>query len=138
MKYIGLDLGSKTLGIATSDKNGIIASGYTTIRFEENKYEVLLPQIKEIIESQKVDKIVLGFPKNMNNSIGQRAEITLAFKEKLEDYLKQEIILEDERRTTIQANNLLISADLSRKKRKKVVDKLAATFILQNYLDRKK
>ena len=94
-------------------------------------------EIKEIVESQDVDKIILGFPKNMNNTIGERAEETIVFKENLEKFLDKEIILEDERMTTKVAEDILIKADLSRKKRKKVIDGLAATVILQSYLDRK-
>lgn len=138
MRHLGLDLGTKTLGMALSDKTGLIASTYKTINFEEHQYDQLLPEIKKIVELEHIDKIVLGLPKNMNNSLGERANITLDFKTKLELYLDKEIILEDERRTTIMANNVLISADLSRKKRKKIVDKVAAVFILQSYLDRKR
>lgn len=136
MRALGLDLGTKTLGMAMSDKLGLIASTYNTIFFNDGAYDELLEPVRDIVEKEKVDVIVLGFPKNMNNSIGQRAEETLAFKEKLESYLGREIILEDERWTSVQANNLLIKADMSRKKRKKTVDKVAATFILQAYLDR--
>ncbi|MDD4298411.1 MAG: Holliday junction resolvase RuvX [Bacilli bacterium] len=136
MRALGLDLGTKTLGIAISDKLGLIASAYKTIFFNEGSYDELLEPIKEIVESENVETIVLGFPKNMNNTIGARAEETLVFKQKLESFLNQEVILEDERWTSIQANNLLIKADMSRKKRKKSIDKLAATFILQAYLDK--
>ena len=138
MKYLGLDLGTKTLGIAISDRVGVVATGYETIKFEENQYDDLLPEVKDIVSKEKIDRIVLGFPKNMDNTIGERAEKTLQFKEKLENHLNMEVILEDERWTTLQANNILIAADLSRKKRKKVIDKVAATVILQSYLDRKK
>jgi putative Holliday junction resolvase len=137
MRSLGLDLGTKTLGIAISDKLGLIASSYKTIFFNEGVYDELLEPIKEIVNIESIDNIVLGFPKNMNNTIGPRATETLAFKERLETFLNKEIILEDERWTSVQANNLLIKADMSRKKRKKTVDKLAATFILQAYLDRK-
>lgn len=136
MRALGLDLGTKTLGIAISDKLGLIASAYKTIFFNEGSYDELLEPIKEIVESENVETIVLGFPKNMNNTIGARAEETLVFKQKLESFLNQEVILEDERWTSVQANNLLIKADVSRKKRKKSIDKLAATFILQAYLDK--
>lgn len=136
MRALGLDLGTKTLGIAISDKLGLIASAYKTIFFNEGSYDELLEPIKEIVESENVETIVLGFPKNMNNTIGARAEETLVFKQKLESFLNQEVILEDERWTSVQANNLLIKADMSRKKRKKSIDKLAATFILQAYLDK--
>jgi putative Holliday junction resolvase len=136
MRSLGLDLGTKTLGIAMSDKLGLIASTYKTIFFNEGQYDELLQPIKEIVEQNNIENIVLGFPKNMNNTIGTRAEVTLAFKEKLELFLNRSIILEDERWTSVQANNLLIKADMSREKRKKAVDKLAATFILQAYLDK--
>ncbi|HHX16940.1 MAG TPA: Holliday junction resolvase RuvX [Mollicutes bacterium] len=136
MKSIGLDLGTKTLGIAISDKTGLIASSYKTIFFNEGEYDELLNPIKDIIEKEEVENVVLGLPKNMNNTLGPRAIETLEFKQKLEDFLGKNIILEDERWTTVQANNLLIKADMSRKKRKKSVDKLAATFILQSYLDK--
>ena len=137
MRYIGLDLGSKTLGISISDKSGTIASAFKTIRFKENNYEELLEPLKNIVDDNGVEKIVLGFPKNMNNTIGDKALKTIEFKELLESYLNKEIILEDERWTTKQANRLLIEADLSRKKRKKVIDGLAANVILQSYLDSK-
>ena len=136
MRSLGLDLGTKTLGIAISDKTGLIASAYKTIFFNEGNYDELLEPLKEIIEKEDIKNIVLGLPKNMNNTIGSRATETLSFKEKLESYLGKEIILIDERWTSIQANNLLIKADMSRQKRKKAVDKLAATFILQAYLDK--
>ena len=115
MRYIGLDLGTKTLGISLS--NGVIASNYMTIRHNED-YDYLVCEVKKIVEEKKVDKIVLGFPKNMNNTIGERANITLSFKEKLEKETNKEVILEDERLTSCVANQVLIQADTSRKKRK--------------------
>jgi putative Holliday junction resolvase len=136
MRSLGLDLGTKTLGIAISDKIGLIASAYNTIFFKEGAYDELLEPIKDIIQKENIENVILGFPKNMNNTIGTRAAETLIFKEKLEAYLGKEIILVDERWTSVQANNLLIKADMSREKRKKAVDKLAATFILQAYLDK--
>lgn len=136
MRSIGLDLGTKTLGIAISDKIGLIASAYKTIFFNEGAYDELLEPIKEIVTKENVENIVLGLPKNMNNTIGARASETLVFKDKLESFLGREVIMIDERWTSVQANNLLIQADMSRKKRKKTVDKLAATFILQAYLDK--
>ena len=135
MRYLGLDLGTKTLGIALSDKLGIVASFYKSIRYEDEKE--LFKEIKSIVEKECVDKIVLGLPKNMNNSLGFRAEETIAFKEKLEKEIDKEIILEDERLTTVVAQKTLIDADLSRKKRKKVGDGVSAVIILQSYLDRK-
>ena len=138
MRYLGLDLGSKTLGIATSDLTETIATTLTTLRFEDEDYDSLIEPLKEIIEQENIDKIVLGLPKNMDNSIGERAEITLIFKEKLEKEIGLEVVLEDERLTSVISNQILIQADVSRKKRKKKVDGIAAQLILQSYLDRKK
>lgn len=137
MKYLGLDLGAKTLGMAISDRSGTIATGYNTIVFTENKYEELYPLIKEVITNEQITKIVLGLPKNMDGSIGERAKIVMMFKQKLESYTGLEVILEDERWTTKSANKVLLAANLSRKKRKEKIDKVAATIILQSYLDRK-
>lgn len=134
MRYIGLDLGTKTLGISLS--TGIIATNYTTLRHNED-YDYLVGEVKKIIKEKQIDKIVLGFPKNMNNTIGERAKITLDFKAKLEKATGLEVIMEDERLTSVVANNLLINADTSRKKRKEKVDGVASVIILQSYLDRK-
>jgi len=134
MRYIGLDLGTKTLGISLS--NGIVATNYTTLRHNED-YDYLANEIKKIVEEKKVDVIVLGFPKNMNNTIGERAKITLEFKEKLENLTKKEVILEDERLTSVVAQKVLISEDTRREKRKERVDGVASSIILQSYLDRK-
>lgn len=136
MRYIGLDLGSRTLGVSLSDKDGIIASSYTIIRHEE-EYERLVSEVKKIILEKGVDKIVLGLPKNMNGTIGFKGELSYKFKEMLEKSTNKEVILEDERLSTKEATNLLIKNDTSRKKRKKVIDSVAATIILQSYLDRK-
>ena len=137
MKYMGLDLGSKTLGVSISDITGTIANVLTTLRFKNEDYDSLLEPLSDIIRDNNVSKIVLGYPKNMDNTIGERTMITLEFKKKLEDFFKLEVILDDERLTSVISNNVLIEADLSRKKRKKRVDGLAAVIILQNYLDRK-
>jgi len=137
MRYIGLDLGTKTCGVAISDKLGMIASFYKTLFFNEEEYESLILPIKDIIDEYKIDTIVLGFPKNMNNSIGFAGERSLSFKKLLEEELKKEVILEDERLSSVEANNIMIKSDVSRNKRKKKVDGLAATIILQRYLDRK-
>ena len=135
MKYLGLDLGAKSLGLALSDRTGTIATFYKSIRYEdENK---LIEELKEIITNENVEKLVLGFPKNMDNSVGFRGEETICFKEKLEKEINQEIILQDERLSTRLAENVLINADLSRKKRKKVIDGVSAVVILQSYLDKK-
>ena len=136
MRYLGLDLGTKTLGLALSDQLGMIATSYKILRHNED-YNSLIPMLKEEIEANDVKALVLGLPKNMNNSIGERGEIALKFKEKLESAFNLPVYMQDERLTTRQAENLLISNDTSRKKRKKVIDSLAATIILQSYLDRR-
>lgn len=136
MKYLGLDLGSRTLGIAVSDGTGLIASSYKTIRHNE-EYDRLLDEVKAIVEELNIEAIVLGFPKNMNNTIGPKGELSLSFKEKLEKTLDIPIHLQDERLTTKSATDMLIMGNVSRKDRKKVVDSLAATIILQSYLDRR-
>lgn len=138
MKYLGLDLGTRTLGLSISDLTHTIASTYKTIRYEENDYDFLLEELKKIIEQEKIEKLVLGLPKNMNNTIGESAERCLNFKEKLEKNLNIEVEMQDERLTTVEAHNYMIEANMSRKKRKQKVDSLAANIILQTYLDRKK
>ena len=137
MKYLGLDLGSRTLGVAVSDVTGTIATSYTVIRHNE-EYDRLLEEIEKIVIDEKISKIVLGFPKNMNNTIGPKGELSLEFKKKLEEKLGIEVFLQDERLTTKEAENMLIKNNTRRDKRKKVIDKLAATIILQSFLDREK
>ena len=136
MRYLGLDLGTKTLGIAISDKTNIIASVYKTLYFEDEDYNSLIMPLKEIIEKEEISTLVLGLPKNMNNTLGDRALVTLDFKKMLEDELHIEVIMEDERLTSVISNNVLIEANVSRKKRKKKVDGMAAVIILQGYLDK--
>ena len=138
MRYLGFDLGTRTLGISISDITGTIASAYKTIHFGEKEYDSILPEIGDVIKEFNIDKIVLGLPKNMNNTLGSRCEETLLFKDKLEEKIDIEVIMQDERLTTIEATHYMISADMSRKKRKKKIDSLAANIILQTYLDRKK
>ena len=135
MRYLGLDLGSRTLGIAVSE-TGLIASNYKTIRHEE-EYDRLLDEVKALVEELKIDTVVLGFPKNMNNTIGPKGELSLDFKEKLEKIINIPVVLQDERLSTKSALDALIKGNVSRKDRKKVVDSVAATIILQTYLDRR-
>lgn len=137
MRYLGLDLGSKTLGVALSDTTNTIASSLKTIFFKEDDYNSLIEPIRELVNEYNISKIVLGLPKNMNNTLGPRAELSYSFKKLLEDNLNIEVILEDERLTTVISNNIMIKADMSRKKRKKKVDSIAASLILQSYLDRR-
>lgn len=134
MKIIGLDLGSRTLGVAISDPSGLLASPIEIHRYREGDYDAALKRVLELAEENRTNKIVLGYPKNMNNTIGEKAELSISFKEELEKH-NLEVILWDERLSTREVTRMMISADLSRKKRKGQVDKLAATIILQGYLD---
>ena len=136
MRYLGLDLGTRSLGLAISDRTGVIASFYKNVKSSDE--DILIKEVVDAVNKNGIDKIVLGLPKNMNNSLGFRAEDTMKFKKKLEEKLNMEVILEDERLTTKLAESVLIDADLSRKKRKKVVDGVSAVVILQSYLDRRK
>lgn len=135
MRYLGLDLGSRTLGVSISDKTHTIATTYKTIRHNE-EYDRLIDEVKEIVEKENIGTIILGYPKNMDNTIGEKAKLSLLFKEKLEKELNIDVYLQDERLTTVSASRVLIDADTSRKKRKGVIDKVAATIILQSYLDK--
>jgi len=136
MRYLGLDLGSKTIGVAISDPTLTIASTYKTIFFKDENYQSTLNEIKQIVEDYEIKKIILGLPKNMNNTLGERAIITTEYKKMLENAIEIEVILFDERLTSVISNNVLIKADLSRKKRKKKVDSVAAQIILQDYLNK--
>lgn len=137
MRYLGLDLGTKTLGISMSDKTGIIASNFKTLRFDEKDYDSTIEPLKEIVNEYDIKCIVLGLPKNMNNSLGFRSEETMEYKKLLEKNINIDVVLQDERLTTMEANNYMLEADISRKKRKEKKDELAASIILQSYLDRK-
>lgn len=138
MRYLGLDLGTKTLGISISDKTGLIANAYKTLRFAENDYESTLEALKEIVMLENVEKIVLGLPRHMNYDFGDKAAIATEFGQKIQDYLGLEVIMQDERMTTMEATNYMLEANISRKKRKERIDSLAANIILQSYLDRKR
>ena len=138
MRCLGLDLGSKTLGIAISDRTNFIASVYTTLFFKDENYQSLIDPLKDIILKEDIGVLVLGLPKNMNNSLGTRAMITLEFKELLEKEFSLPVVMEDERLTSVISNNILISANISRNKRKKKVDGMAAELILQGYLDKQR
>jgi putative Holliday junction resolvase len=135
---MGLDFGSKTIGVSMSDPFGWTAQGIETIRRDqEESMKSSLQRLEQIIKEYSVDTIVLGFPKNMNNTEGPRCEKTLEFKDKLEKKFGLSVILCDERLTTVSAERTLLEADMSRAKRKEVIDKMAAVYILQAYLDRK-
>ena len=135
MTYLGLDLGSKTCGIAISDRTGLIASSLEVIRYDD--YDELVNKLNNIVISRNVDAFVLGNPKNLDGSLSKRSEITLEFKKILEDRFRLNVIMQDERLSTVEAVRMLISNDTKRKNRKKVIDKIAATIILQSYLDRR-
>ena len=138
MRIMGLDYGSKTIGVAISDPMGLSAQGLEIIRREEeNKLRKSLRRIEELVQEYQVEEIVLGFPKNMNNTIGERAEKSLQLKETLERRLGLPVVMWDERLTTVEADRTLIEAGVRRENRKKYVDMIAAVFILQGYLDAK-
>ncbi|NPC93475.1 Holliday junction resolvase RuvX [Bacillus sp. WMMC1349] len=135
MRILGLDLGSKTLGVAMSDEMGWTAQGIETVKIDEASGDYGLNRLTQLTEDYTIDKIVLGFPKNMNGSIGPRGEASQKFAELLENTFHIPVVLWDERLSTMAAEKMLISADVSRQKRKKVIDKMAAVMILQGYLD---
>ncbi len=137
MRCLGLDLGTKTLGLAISDKSNTIASPYKVLRWDGEDYEILFRDLDSIIEENNITDLVLGLPKNMNNSLGFAAERSLRFKEALESRYQMEVTLIDERLSTVEATNYLLDADMSRKKRKQVVDGIAASIILDTYLKMK-
>lgn len=135
-RIIGLDVGSKTIGVAVSDAMGWTAQGIDTLRINEENEDFGIDQLIKIIDEYDVDTVIIGLPKNMNNSIGPRGEASIQFK----DLLQQErpelkMVMWDERLSTVGAERTLLEADVSRKKRKKVIDKMAAVFILKGYLD---
>lgn len=136
-KIMGLDYGSKTIGVAVSDLLGMTAQGVETIDINEQIKDFKIKRLKELVNEYNVGKIVVGLPKNMDNSIGFRGEATLYFVEVLKKKIKSvEVILQDERLTTMGAERVLLEANVSRKKRKNVIDKMAAVLILQTYLDK--
>ena len=138
MRYMGLDLGSKTLGVAISDPTKTIANVLTTIRFKDENYDLLISPLADIIKEYQISKIILGYPKNMNGTIGERAQACEAMAHKLEEMFPAcKVVLWDERLSTVAAEKVLVDADMRRKKRKQVIDMMAAVVILQNYLDSK-
>lgn len=136
MRKLGLDLGNKTLGIAISDELGFLARGLETYRFEEKQFDKALAHTLSIIKEYTIDEVVLGYPKNMDGSIGEQGRISEDFKQQLETQSSVAVILWDERLTSKMASKMMIEQNLKRNKRKKDIDKMAATLILQGYLDR--
>ena len=136
MRILGLDYGTKTVGVAVSDPLGLTAQRLDTIwRKQENKLRQTLARIKELVDEYQAEQIVLGYPKNMNNTVGERAEKALEFKEMLEKRTGLPVIMWDERLTTVEADRTLMEAGVRRENRKQYLDGLAAVFILQGYLD---
>lgn len=137
MRVLGLDLGTKTLGIAVSDMTGLIATGIENFRFQAFDYEAAYRRIEEIIQKYDVKEIVIGMPYHMNGDSGKSVEVVTKFKDILAERVKLPVYAMDERWTTKLATQYLLQADLSRNKRKQVIDKMSAVIILQNYLDMK-
>lgn len=133
-RYMGLDVGDKWIGVAVSDPLLITSQALETIERKEISKDI--GRIIEIIKEYNINKIIVGLPKNMDNSLGFQSEKVINFVDKLKEKIDIEVIYQDERLTTVEAERILIDADLTRKKRKKVIDQLAASYILQNYLDR--
>lgn len=137
MRIMGLDVGSRTVGIAVSDPMGWTAQGVEIIRINEDEENFGFDRLKELVAEYEVAKFVVGLPKNMNNSIGPRAEASMRYGDQIKELFGLPVEYQDERLTTVQAERMLVEqANTSRAKRKKVIDKLAAVMILQNYLDR--
>ena len=137
MRVMGLDVGSKTVGVAISDPLGFTAQGVEIIKIDEEAEEFGFDRLGELVKEYKVEKFVVGLPKNMNNTEGPRVEASKAYGDKIKEIFGIPVDYQDERLTTVQAERMLVEqADVSRCKRKKVIDKLAAQLILQNYLDR--
>lgn len=137
MRILGLDVGTKTVGVAISDEMGWTAQGLETIKINEERGQFGFDRISELVKQYDVDKIVVGLPKNMNGTIGPRGEACQQFAENLRELLQLDVVMWDERLSTMAAERLLISADVSRKKRKQVIDKMGAVVILQGFLDSK-
>ncbi|HBI03241.1 MAG TPA: Holliday junction resolvase RuvX [Paenibacillaceae bacterium] len=136
MRKMGLDVGDKTIGVAISDELGWTAQGIETIRREGKKKD--FARLEELIKKFEIGEIIVGLPKNMDGTIGSRGQLCQSFAEEIQNRYQIPVKLWDERLTTVSAERVLLSADVSRKKRKQVIDKVAAVFILQNYLDARK
>lgn len=137
MRIMGLDVGSKTVGVAMSDRLGWTAQGLEIIQINENQGDFGYDRVKELLDEYQCQKVVVGLPKNMNNTLGPRVEASQAYGQYLVDHFDVEVIYQDERLSTAEVERMLVEqANASRAKRKKVIDKLAAVMILQGYLDR--
>ena len=134
MRVLALDLGTKTLGLAITDASATISYPLTTLRYNNEDYDYLVKELKKIIEEKKVELLVLGLPKNMDNTLGFASQRSLNFKRVLEENFDLKVVLVDERLSTVSAENILIESNMRRENRKKVIDSLAATIILDTYL----
>ncbi|GAF65867.1 Holliday junction resolvase-like protein [Bacillus sp. TS-2] len=138
MRALGLDVGTKTIGVALSDELGWTAQGLVTLKRSEDDFDADLSSVSKLVQEHNVEVVVIGLPKNMNGTIGPSGEMCQSFADRLKQVNPEiDVKLWDERLTTVAAEKMLISADVSRKKRKKVIDKMAAVLILQGYLDYK-
>ena len=137
MKYLGLDLGSRTLGVAISDEMGILARSYDTLRFKDDDYDTAIDYVIGVCQKEGINTVVLGLPKHMNGDLGVRCDISFEFKKNLEERAGLNVILMDERLTTVIVDKTMISGNVRRDTRKKKKDEMAAVVILQDYLDKK-
>ena len=137
-KILGLDLGSRTCGVAISDTLGMLAHGVETYHFSENAYKKCAYHIKNIVEENNIHTIVLGLPKHMNGDLGERAQISIDFKERLEKMMDVEVILEDERLTTVEAHKTMNFLNVNKHKKRNIVDTISAVYILESYMKMKK
>ena len=137
MRYLGLDLGTKSLGISVSDVTNTFSLFVKTLHFKEEDYRSIIPELKSIVEEKHITDFVLGLPKNMNNTCGFASDRTMSFKKLLENEFIMPVHLVDERLTTKEAEGILLMNNMSRKKRKKVIDNVASSLILETYLKRK-
>ena len=135
-KILGLDLGSRTCGVAISDTLGMLAHGVETYHFSENAYKKCAYHIKNIVEENNIHTIVLGLPKHMNGDLGERAQISIDFKERLEKMMDVEVILEDERLTTVEAHKTMNFLNVNKHKKRNIVDTISAVYILETYLNK--
>lgn len=137
MRYLGLDLGTKSLGVSVSDITNTFSLPLKTLHFKDEEYHSIISELRSIVEEKHITDFVLGLPKNMNNTCGFASDRTMNFKKILEDEFLMPVHLVDERLTTKEAENILLMNDMSRKKRKKVIDNVASSLILETYLKRK-
>ena len=137
MKYIGLDLGSRTLGVAISDETSFLARSYDTLRFKDDDYDTAIDYVIGVCQKEGINTVVLGLPKHMNGDLGVRCDISFEFKKNLEERAGLNVILMDERLTTVIVDKTMISGNVRRDTRKKKKDEMAAVVILQDYLDKK-